>query len=104
VRDWTDVRDVTRLLAAIAKLPQRQRFEAINGGSGIGTTVAEVADVVVKKWDGDVSVRFSGVVRAGDPFSLVAEGANLRALEFDWQIPVSQGLADYVTWFKDQVR
>ena len=43
VRDWTDVRDVARLLACIAELPQPETFRVINGGCGRGTTVAEIA-------------------------------------------------------------
>lgn len=104
VRDWTEVRDVTRLLAALIELPPLQRFEIINAGSGIGTTVAEVAVAVAKNWGGDITVRFSGAARVGDPFSLVAESVDQRGLRFDWQIPVSRGTADYVTWFKDHVR
>ena len=38
MRDWTDVRDVVRLLAEIARTPQPETFRVINGGSGRGTT------------------------------------------------------------------
>ena len=72
VRDWTDVRDVARLLARIAEQPQQKAFRVINGGSGRGTTVAEIAQMLVRHWGGNVAVRYSGIVRAGDPFSLVA--------------------------------
>jgi UDP-glucose 4-epimerase len=104
VRDWTDVRDVARLLVMIEGQPQRESFQVINGGSGVGTTVADIACMLSEAWGGDIAVRFSGVVRPGDPFSLVADGTQMRALPFAWQIPVAQGLADYVAWFKDQVR
>jgi UDP-glucose 4-epimerase len=49
-------------------------------------------------------VRYSGVVRAGDPISLLADDASLRRLFFHWQIPINRGIADYVKWFKGQVR
>jgi len=49
-------------------------------------------------------VEYSGIVRAGDPPSLLADSATLRALPFDWKVPVEQGFADYVAWFKDQSR
>ena len=49
-------------------------------------------------------MQYSGIVRAGDPTSLLADDAMLRALPFDWKIPVERGLADYVSWFKDQIR
>jgi UDP-glucose 4-epimerase len=104
LRDWTDVRDVVRLFVKINAHPRRATFEAINGGSGRGTTVAEIAGMLVESWGGGISVRYSGSVRAGDPFSLLADDARLRGLPFDWQIPVTRGLGDYVSWFKGQIR
>ena len=104
VRDWTDVRDVVRLFAKINDYPQRETFDIINGGSGRGASVGEIAGMLVENWGGKVSVRYSGRVRAGDPFSLLADDARLRRLPFDWQIPIARGLGDYVKWFKDQVR
>jgi UDP-glucose 4-epimerase len=104
VRDWTDVRDVARLLETIARQPQQASFRVINGGSGVGTTVAEVAQMLTKAWGDKIELQFSGLVRAGDPFSLVAEEAEIRALPFVWQIPLAKGLLDYVAWFKEQVR
>ena len=80
IRDWTDVRDVVRLLAKIGELPQQETFRVINGGSGRGTSVAEIASMLVKNWGGDITVRYSGIVRAGDPFSLLADDAGLRRL------------------------
>jgi UDP-glucose 4-epimerase len=104
VRDWTDVRDVARLLTAIDGKPQSGAFQVVNAGSGRGTTVAHIATRMAQCWGGPVSVQFSGIVRAGDPTSLLSDDAMLRALPFDWTIPVEQGLADYVSWFKGQVR
>ena len=104
LRDWTDVRDVVRLFATINAHPQRETFEIINGGSGRGTTVAGIAGLLVENWGGGISVRYSGSVRAGDPFSLLADDARLRGLPFDWRILIDRGLVDYVKWFKGQVR
>lgn len=104
VRDWIDVRDAARLFAKIAEVPQRESYQVVNGGSGHGTTVADITGMLVKNWGGDIAVRFSGIVRPGDPFSLLADDAKLRRLPFDWQIPLDRGLAEYVPWFKEQAR
>lgn len=104
IRDWTDVRDVARLLTVIADLPQPEKFRVINGGSGRGTSVAEIAGMLVRNWGADVAVRYSGVVRQGDPPSLLADDTILRRLPFEWQISLERGIADYVTWFKGRVR
>lgn len=100
IRDWCDVRDVVRLLAMLAELPQRESFRVINGGSGRAMPVSEVANLLAGHW-GKVNVRFSGTVRPGDPFSLLADDAALRATGFAWRVPPAQGIADYVAWFRD---
>jgi UDP-glucose 4-epimerase len=104
IRDWTDVRDVSRFLAKLGNLPQQEGFRVINGGSGRGTSVAEVANILIRYWGKDIEIRYSGVVRAGDPLSLLADDAGVRRLRFDWRIPIDRGIADYVKWFKDRVR
>jgi UDP-glucose 4-epimerase len=103
IRDWTDVRDVARLLTKIGELPEQDKFRIINGGSGRATSVADIANLLVRNWGSDVDVRYSGVVRGGDPFSLLADDARLRRLPFDWRIPIDRGLAEYVKWFKDRI-
>jgi UDP-glucose 4-epimerase len=104
IRDWTDVRDIARLLTTIADLPQPEKFHIINGGSGRGTSVAEIASMLVRNWGADIAVRYSGVVRPGDPPSLLADDTLLRRLSFNWQISLERGIADYVKWFKGRVR
>ena len=102
IRDWTDVRDVARLLASVAAPSSPAAFRVINGGSGRGTSVADIAAGLIREWGGNTVVRHSGVSRPGDPLSLLADDAVLRRIGFDWRIPLDQGLADYVTWFKEQ--
>jgi UDP-glucose 4-epimerase len=104
IRDWTEVHDVAALLTKIGELPQLQTLRIVNGGSGCGTSVAEIVGMLLKHWGRNVRVRFSGAIRVGDPFSLVADGARLRQIGFDWKIQIDRGLADYVRWFKDQAR
>lgn len=103
IRDWCDVRDVVRLLAMFEQVPQSEPFRAVNGGSGRAMRVLEVANQLAEHW-GKVSVRFSGNVRAGDPFSLLADDVALRATGFAWRIQPAQGIADYVRWYRDRAR
>lgn len=102
IRDWTDVRDVARLLAGLAQPSSQQTFRIVNGGSGRGTSVADIAAGLIKLWGGNTVVQHSGVSRPGDPASLLADDAMLRQIGFDWRIPLDRGLADYVAWFKGQ--
>src|SRR5262249_37393964 len=48
MRDWTDVRDVVRLLAYLAEPPPGAHYHVINGGSGRATRVADIADMLVR--------------------------------------------------------
>ncbi|MCP1831675.1 UDP-glucose 4-epimerase [Bradyrhizobium sp. USDA 4532] len=103
IRDWTDVRDVARLLTSFATPASRCAFRVINGGSGRGTSVADIAAGLVRQWGGNAIVQYSGVSRPGDPVSLFSDNERLGRIGFDWQIPLDRGLADYVTWFKGQM-
>jgi UDP-glucose 4-epimerase len=104
LRDWVEVRDAARLFVQVAETPQVETYQVLNGGSGIGTSVADIAKLLLKEWGGNTVLQFSGAARSGDPFSLVADDTRLRRLSFAQQIPLSQGIADYVSWFKDQAR
>ena len=68
-------------------------------GSGRATSVREVAQTVIAAF-GEAGVRselsFNGQVRAGDPFSLVADPSRLQALGFECHVSSQQGIADYV--------
>jgi len=100
VRDWTDVRDVVRLLARLGDLSFDDRCQILNGGSGVGMRVADVANMLVKTFGCETSITYSGVARRGDPYRLLADDSGLRRIGFEWRIPMDRGIADYVAWFK----
>ena len=104
LRDWTDVRDVVRALDLLAA-QARAEVTVINVGTGIGSSVRQIANGIAKHWplpDAANAVQFSGQSRPGDPFSLVANPTGLNKLSFAWEIPVDDGLATYVRWFQGQ--
>ena len=104
LRDWTDVRDVVRALVAMMSLASPE-VPTLNIGTGVATTVQDVAACVITAWKGSAQrddMFFSGQSRAGDPFSLHADARQLSAMGFEWQVPVSQGLQDYVHWFRSR--
>jgi len=104
LRDWTEVSDVVRLLRVAESLPGAPG-ETLNGGSAAGTCVADVAALVIRSWGGEKGpVTFSGERRPGDPFSLVADGTQLRGLDFRWEVALPQGIDHYVRWFREERR
>ena len=98
-RDWTDVRDVVRLLVHVAFLSTDRPF-ILNGGTGVGTTVYEIAHTTLTEWSGIAAIRFSGKARLGDPASLIADNGLLSKSGFKWEIGVTQGIANYINWFR----
>ena len=108
LRDWTDVRDVVRALAMLPDLASA-RAPTFNLGSGVATSVRQVAGQVIAAWQPAIVnpvLGFSGQSRSGDPFSLQANASRLSTLGFEWRLPLNQGLTDYVRWFqgRDQER
>jgi|KBSSwiStaDraftv2_1062776.scaffolds.fasta_scaffold26418_3 UDP-glucose 4-epimerase len=100
LRDWTDVRDVVRALTFL--MEPAAHTPVINAGTGLGTPIKRIAEHVLAAWPRRAQITFSGKVRRGDPFSLVADSQLLAAMNFQWTIPVEQGIADYVGWFLTQ--
>jgi UDP-glucose 4-epimerase len=98
VRDWLHVDDAVSLLltaagAASAAAP------IINGGSGIGTSVATIVRTVFTAMDAG-EPEFGGGSRPGDPSRYVADIARATALGWKPAVALERGLAEYVEWFK----
>lgn len=104
LRDWTDVRDVASALDQAARLASDQA-PVLNLATSVATPVREIASTVASHWGGaeaEARVRFSGRSRPGDPFSLVANIDRMRAQGIECAIPVTQGIAEYVAWYRAQ--
>lgn len=103
LRDWTDVRDVVRALALLPSITTPEAL-AVNVGSGLATSVHDVASLVLNAWESPNKHKlcFSQQARLGDPFSLVANSKRLSDIGFAWEVPIAQGIEDYVKWFKSQ--
>jgi UDP-glucose 4-epimerase len=99
LRDWVEVSDVARLLALVGRRPGRG-FAIWNGGSGQAEPVSTMATRLVESWGIDLPIEFSGRTRPGDPFSLVADTSSLKALGFEWAVPLAVGVGRYVEWFR----
>lgn len=100
VRDWIHVDDVAVALECIAADQPSAAVPAINVATGVGHSVAQVAHHVVTLWGIPGEVRFSGRARKGDPACLLADVSRLTALDFRPSVPLEQGLAEYVQWFR----
>lgn len=99
IRDWLYIEDAIRVLTAAASGASNTPF-IVNGGTGIGTCVRDVANLLCLTWDLSPKLKFSGKQRAGDPFSLVADTKRLETLGFIPTQKLTLGLPKYVSWFR----
>ncbi len=102
LRDWIAISDVARILGNVAACAA-SNVPTLNVGSGVGTSVRDVAQSVIRLWHcnraGATELRFNGKARSGDPFSLVARCDRLRELGLGTTVDLSAGLAEYVSWY-----
>ncbi len=98
LRDWLHVADAASLLW----LARNRCVDGsiLNGGTGIATSIREVATLVSEAWGGQHRIDFSGEARSGDPFSLVADCNAAAHFGFRPAVTLSQGIEETVRWFK----
>lgn len=105
LRDWIHIVDVVRLMSSIAFLSVPSDFPRVfNVGTGSGTSVRDIASLVIDSWShltntSKVPLSFSGKVRSGDPFSLVADIGSLKAIDSLKFTSVSDGIPEYLEWY-----
>lgn len=104
LRDWTHVDDVVRALVTAAPMASHD-MPVVNAGTGTAGSVRQVAETFARAFGHDPEcLRFSGESRPGDPFSLVAAPGRLAQTGFDWRVDLETGVADYVSWYREQMR
>jgi len=101
VRDWIHVSDAAELIRRVLPLASVES-PVLNGGTGRGTPVLSIAREVASAWGGTPAVSFSGVSRAGDPHSLIADIGKVAAIGFEPQLALEPGLRRYVEWFRSR--
>ena len=101
VRDWIHISDATELLWLLAHKSPNE-ITVVNGGTGIGTSIAEIASLVCEQWGQNHSVKFSGISRKGDPKSLVADITLANESGFSPRVSLEQGITDVVSWYKER--
>ncbi|MEQ9552803.1 MAG: NAD(P)-dependent oxidoreductase [Coleofasciculus sp. G3-WIS-01] len=103
IRDWLYIEDAVRVLIAAGASASQAPF-VVNGGTGFGTCVREVAMMLCNAWGQSPELQFSGQSRVGDPFVLIADTTRLQTLGFVPQYKLVSGLENYVRWFQQTSR
>lgn len=99
IRDWLHIDDAVSLMA-LAMENASPGCPPVNGGTGKGTTVKEIAYQVRDIFGKKCRIDFNGIVREGDPRFYLAD--NGRAASWKWNASRDweEGIAGYVRWFK----
>lgn len=99
MRDWLHVSDAAALVQTVLQA-ESHPWRILNGGTGVGTSVAEVLHELSAALGMRRGVTFTGGERSGNPGSLIADNAQVRGLgwqpAYDWRT----GVREYADWFR----
>ncbi|HYD71502.1 MAG TPA: NAD-dependent epimerase/dehydratase family protein [Candidatus Binatia bacterium] len=96
-RDFIAVDDAVALIVRAADRALEPPI-VMNGGSGRGTSVRELAEQLLGALGCEQRVRFSGAAKAGDPITMVADVRRAQAFGFAPVVSLDRGLAAYADW------
>ena len=102
-RDWIHVSDIVKGLYQLAMLDDGASL-TINLGTGVQTSVAEIAGFIASEWSPSKRIEFDGKPRSGDPFQLVADITKLGELDFGNSMDWKKGVARVVKWYREYHR
>jgi UDP-glucose 4-epimerase len=97
-RDFLYVDDAVRLIGLAASAPIGAGPLVLNGGSGQGRSVREIAEGLAGAMGSKARIGFNGQVREGDPKSLVADISGAEALGFEPAVALETGLGATARW------
>ena len=101
-RDFVHVRDVARA-CRLALERDGADGQALNVGSGRGTTVLDIAERLARVLDTPVAPELPGTFRAGDIRHCFADVTRAREeLEFAAEVELDNGLAELGAWLEGQ--
>jgi UDP-glucose 4-epimerase len=99
-RDFMYVKDVCRAVLTVLAQESKQKTEVYNLGSGVESSIAEVANCLVKHLQLDIHVSFNGEVREGDPTNWRVDTSRLQALGYQGEYNLTSGLKEIASWMR----
>ncbi len=102
-RDWIEINDAAALVLNAAAAGPDRKFEIINGGTGIKTTIKNTISTVADELAGygisGRAVEFINRAKAGDPSYYLADTAKVFQTGWKPAVKFKEGAARYVRWF-----
>ena len=101
-RDFVYIDDVVD--ATILGIEKKEaNGQVFNVGSGVTTTVRQVAESLKKFYNSDINISISGKYRLGDIRHNYADLTKIKeALGFSPKYDFQKGISKFVNWFKTQ--
>jgi dTDP-L-rhamnose 4-epimerase len=101
-RDFIDVRDITRC-CVLALQQDGANGRTVNVGTGVPTSVVQVAETIARGLGKDMKPEVVGKYRAGDIRHCFADPRLAeQQLGFRAEIPFEQGMQDLLAWLEGQ--
>jgi dTDP-L-rhamnose 4-epimerase len=98
-RDFIFVEDVARANLLVAERDEAD-YQAFNVGTGVATRVLDFVALLNEIYGREVQPELRGEFRPGDFRHLVTDAGKLRALGWEPQTPLRQGLLRYAAWIQ----
>lgn len=99
VRDFIEIRDVTRAIH-MCFLKCDENFDIFNLGSGIPTTLIELAEVLKEIFNSNSEIKITDKYRKGDVLGALSNIQRIQSkTSFFPQISLKEGLKRYSNWF-----
>ena len=99
-RDYLHASDVARALFVIGQ-SSKQKLPVFNVGSGVETSLVELATSVYKFLDVSATPRFDGCAMRGSPSRWCADTRNLQSLGFVPRTGLEEGVAATCQWIRE---
>lgn len=101
-RDFINVKDIA--LGVIASLEnEKSNGEVINLGSGVGTSVNEITEILKKAYNSNSSINITGDFRIGDIAHNIADNSKAKEiLGYEQTVSLEDGLQAFCNWVKGQ--
>ena len=98
-RDFIHIDDIVKaLVLVIQKAPFKG--EQINLANGEEYTIKTVAGLFRKHLDTDIDIKFNNQVKAGDPLNWRADISILKAMGYNADVSLEDGIESYIQWVK----
>lgn len=97
-RDYLNIDDLVQAYNLVLQHPELAG-QAINFGSGINTSVKDIAEYIAKKLGANVE---HGPARPGEVSRFPADISRAKALGFEPKVDIWEGIDRYIDWAKQQ--